>query len=38
MGFVIVPTQPFGFNYLGGKLLSALCCSHEVREKLNKKV
>ena len=21
MGFVIVPTQPFGFNYLGGKLL-----------------
>ena len=22
MGFVIVPTQPFGFNYLGGKLLA----------------
>ena len=37
MGFVIVPSQPFGFNYLGGKLLAALCCSHEVREKLNKK-
>jgi len=37
MGFVIVPCQPFGFNYLGGKLLAALCCSHEVREKLNKK-
>ena len=37
MGFVIVPTQPFGFNYLGGKLLAGLCCSHEVREKLNKK-
>ena len=37
MGFVIVPTQPFGFNCLGGKLLAALCCSHEVREKLNKK-
>ena len=37
MGFVIVPTQPFGFNYLGGKLLAALCCSHEVREMLNKK-
>ena len=37
MGFIIVPTQPFGFNYLGGKLLAALCCSHEVREKLNKK-
>ena len=37
MGFVIVPCQPFGYNYLGGKLLAALCCSHEVREKLNKK-
>jgi len=37
MGFVIVPTQPFGYNYLGGKLLAALCCSHEVREMLNKK-
>ena len=37
MGFVIVPTQPFGFNYLGGKLLAALCCSHEVRAMLNKK-
>ena len=37
MGFVIVPTQPFGFNYLGGKLLASICCSHWVREKLNKK-
>ena len=37
MGFVIVPTQPFGFNYLGGKLLSLICCSHELREKMNKK-
>ena len=37
MGFVIVPCQPFGYNYLGGKLLAGLCCSHEVREKLNKK-
>lgn len=37
MGFVIVPTQPFGFNYLGGKLLAAICCTHEVRELLNKK-
>ena len=37
MGFAIVPVQPFGFNYLGGKLLSAICCSHEVRERLNKK-
>jgi hypothetical protein len=37
MGFVIVPAQPFGFNYLGGKLLAAICCSHEIREMLNKK-
>jgi len=37
MGFVIVPAQPFGFNYLGGKLLAGICCSHEVREMLNKK-
>ena len=37
MGFAIVPAQPFGFNYLGGKLLAAICCSHEIREKLNKK-
>jgi len=37
MGFNIVPSQPFGFNYLGGKLLAAICCSHMVREALNKK-
>src|SRR5210317_487912 len=37
MGFVIVPCQPFGYNYLGGKLLAGICCSHWVREKLNEK-
>ena len=37
MGFVIVPSQPFGFNYLGGKLLAAICTSHTVREIANKK-
>ena len=37
MGFVIVPAQPFGFNYLGGKLLAAICCSHTIREMVNKK-
>jgi hypothetical protein len=37
MGFVIVPAQPFGFNYLGGKLLALMCASHEVREICNKK-
>jgi len=37
MGFTIVPTQPFGYNYLGGKLLAAICCSHTVRKRLNEK-
>ena len=37
MGFVIVPTQPFGYKYLGGKLLAAICCSHHVRDLLNNK-
>jgi len=37
MGFIIVPAQPFGFNYLGGKLLSLICASHEFREMFNKK-
>ena len=37
MGFVIVPVQPFGFNYLGGKLLALICTSHKVREMLNEK-
>jgi hypothetical protein len=37
MGFVIVPSQPFGYNYLGGKLLAAICTSHEIREIVNKK-
>ena len=37
MGFIIVPTQPFGFNYLGGKLLSAICCSHLTKDALDAK-
>ena len=36
MGFAIVPSQPFGFNYLGGKLLALMCVSHFARETLNK--
>ncbi len=36
MGFAIVPSQPFGFNYLGGKLLALMCVSHFARESLNK--
>ena len=37
MGFNIVPIQPFGYNYLGGKLLAAICCSHASRRMLNQK-
>lgn len=36
-GQTIVPVQPFGFNYLGGKLLSLICCSNEVKEIFNKR-
>lgn len=35
MGFVIVPSQPFGYNYLGGKLLALICASHFARKKIN---
>ena len=35
MGFAIVPSQPFGYNYLGGKLLALMCVSHFARENLN---
>ena len=37
MGMVIVATQPFGYNYLGGKLLAGICNSHAVRRMLNEK-
>ena len=36
MGFVIVPSQPFGYNYLGGKLLALMCVSHYAREQVSK--
>jgi hypothetical protein len=36
-GAIIVPVQPFGYNYLGGKLLSLICCSHEIRQILKDK-
>ena len=32
MVFAIVPSQPFGYNYLGGKLLALMCISHSIRE------
>lgn len=34
-GQTIVPVQPFGFNYLGGKLLALICCSNEVKDLFN---
>jgi len=36
-GAIIVPVQPFGYNYLGGKLLALICCSHEARQILKEK-
>ena len=36
MGFAIVPSQPFGYNYLGGKLLALMCGSHYAREQVSK--
>lgn len=36
-GQTIVPVQPFGYNYLGGKLISLVCISNEIIETYNKK-
>lgn len=37
-GSVIVPVQPFGYNYLGGKLLTLVCISNKMTEILLSKV
>ncbi len=37
MGFNIVPTQPFGFNYLGGKLLCLLASSNRLKREYDEK-
>jgi hypothetical protein len=37
MGFNIVPVQPFGYNYLGGKLLALLACSSELKNQFDLK-
>lgn len=37
MGATIVPTQPLGFNYVGGKLMSLLLTSDAVIDEWNKK-
>jgi hypothetical protein len=36
MGFAIVPSQPFGYNYLGGKLLALMCIYHFAREEVSR--
>ena len=36
-GQTIVPVQPFGFNYNGGKLVALVCLSNEIRNIFNKK-
>lgn len=37
MAFNIVPVQPFGYNYLGGKLLALLASSNELKRKFDLK-
>jgi hypothetical protein len=37
MGFNIVPVQPFGFNYLGGKLLCLLAASDILKNQFDEK-
>jgi len=37
MGFNIVPVQPFGYNYLGGKLLALLASSNELKRQFDLK-
>lgn len=34
-GCQIIPVQPFGYNYLGGKLIALVSTSHEVRNIFN---
>lgn len=37
MGFNIIPVQPFGFNYLGGKLLCLLASSNQLKREFDEK-
>jgi len=37
MGFNIVPVQPFGYNYLGGKLLALLASSDKLKRQFDSK-
>ena len=33
IGSSILPTQPLGFNYTGGKLMALLCCADEIQNQ-----
>ena len=33
IGSSILPTQPLGFNYTGGKLMALLCCADEIQKQ-----
>ena len=37
MGFNIIPVQPFGYNYLGGKLLCLLASSNRLKREFDEK-
>ena len=37
MGFNIIPVQPFGFNYLGGKLMCLLGASNRLKREFDEK-
>lgn len=37
MAFNIVPVQPFGYNYLGGKLLALIASSNEIKRQFDQK-
>jgi hypothetical protein len=37
MGFNIIPVQPFGFNYLGGKLMCLLAASNRLKREFDEK-
>ncbi len=37
MGSSIVPTQPLGYNYVGGKLIALMVCSNKVEKTWNNK-
>jgi len=37
IGTTIMPTQPFGYNFLGGKLVASLLCTKTIRDEWKEK-